>query len=66
MFTNTVQAVLKKGFYINSINARTVFNTASLLQEWCRDDSNREKLGIFALVLMVRLRACFSTKHTSP
>ena len=52
MFTNAVQAVLKdEGFDINSLHARTALNTASLLQEWCRDDSNREKLGKFALVL---------------
>lgn len=67
MFTNAVQAVLKdEGFDIDSLHARTALSTASLLQEWCRDDSNREKLGKFALVLVVRLRACFSTKHTSP
>ena len=54
MFTNAVQAVQKdEGFYIDSLHARTALNTASLLQEWCRDDSNLKKLGIFALILVV-------------
>ena len=66
MFTRAVQAVsLDEGFQVESLQARTALKTASLVLEWCREQDNREKLDSFSHVLVIRLKACFASKHTT-
>lgn len=66
MLLEAVQAVLKdEGFQVESLHAETALKTASLVLEWGREPENREKLEVFSHVLVVRLRACFTSKRTT-
>ena len=66
MFTKAVQAVLlDEGFQVESLQATTALKTASSLLEWCREPDNREILESFSHVLVVRLKSCFASKHTT-
>ena len=65
-FTRAVQAViLDEGFQVESLQARTALKTASLVLEWCREQDHGEKLDSFSHILVVWLKVCFASQHTT-
>ena len=66
IFTRAVQAViLDEGFQVESLQARTALKTASLVLEWCREQDHGEKLDSFSHILVVWLKVCFASQHTT-
>ena len=56
---------LDEGFQVESLQARTALKTAFLVLEWCREQDNQEKLYSFSHIPVVRLKACFASKHNT-
>ena len=55
--------VADKGFRVESKQAETALKLATAVLEWCGKVENQQTLRPFAHILVVRLKACFASKH---